>query len=82
SVGISVISKCWGKGLGTIMMNALEKQAKTMGISQMELEFIEGNDRAKCLYEKLGYRVTGELPNAIHSREGMRLGMFTMIKEI
>ena len=53
-----------------------------MGISQMELEFIEGNDRAKGLYEKLGYRVTGELPNAIHSREGMRLGMFTMIKEI
>lgn len=82
SVGISVISKYWGKGLGTIMMNALEKQAKTMGISQMELEFIEGNDRAKCLYEKLGYRVTGELPNAIHSREGRRLGMFTMIKEI
>ena len=80
--GISVISKYWGKGLGTIMMNALEKQAKTMGISQMELEFIEGNDRAKCLYEKLGYRVTGELPNAIHSREGRRLGMFTMIKEI
>ena len=28
------------------------------------------------------YRVTGELPNAIHSREGRRLGMFTMIKEI
>jgi len=82
SVGISVISKYWGKGLGTIMMSALEKQAKTMGISQMELEFIEGNDRAKCLYEKLGYRVTGELPNAIHSRDGKRLGMFTMIKEI
>ena len=40
-----------------------------MASASMELEFIEGNDRAKCLYEKLGYRVTGELPNAIHSRE-------------
>ena len=81
-VGISVISKYWGRGLGTIMMNALEKQAKAIGISQMELEFIEGNDRARGLYEGLGYRVTGELPNAIHSRDGKRLGLFTMIKEI
>ncbi len=81
-LGISVISKYWGRGLGTIMMNALEKQAKAMGISQMELEFIEGNDRARGLYEGLGYRVTGELPNAIHSRDGKRLGLFTMIKEI
>ncbi len=53
-----------------------------MGISQMELEFAEGNDRAKCLYEKLGSRVTGELPHAIHSRDGRRLGMLAMIKEI
>lgn len=81
-VGISIISKFWGRGLGAIMMNALEKQAKVIGITQMELEFIEGNDRARGLYERLGYRVTGELPNAIHTREGKRLSLFTMIKEI
>ena len=30
-------------------------------LSQLELEFIEGNDRARALYEKMGYVATGKI---------------------
>ncbi|MBQ1893845.1 MAG: GNAT family N-acetyltransferase, partial [Clostridia bacterium] len=51
-------------------------------ILQMELEFIEGNSRARALYEKMGFRITGMRPNAIRLKDGTLLNEYTMIRTV
>ena len=51
-------------------------------VTQMELSFIEGNDRGRALYEKMGFVVVGTKPNAIKLKDGTLLSMFEMVKEI
>lgn len=82
AVGICILKKYWGIGLGRAMMSAIEAQAKAAGLGQLELELIEGNERAMGLYSALGYRETGALPNAIRTRDGRSLSLHTMIKQI
>ena len=52
------------------------------GILQMELEFVEGNDRARHLYEKMGFRIAGVRPNAIRLKNGTLLNEYIMIREM
>jgi ribosomal protein S18 acetylase RimI-like enzyme len=49
---------------------------------QIELEFVEGNSRARALYEKMGFRITGMKPNAIQLKDGTLLNEYSMIREI
>ena len=51
-------------------------------VLQMELDFVEGNARARGLYEKMGFRITGIRPNAIRLRDGTLLNEYSMIREI
>ena len=51
-------------------------------VSQLELEFIEGNERAKALYEKFGFKVIGYVPNSIKQKDGSLLKEYLMIKEM
>ena len=45
------------------------------------MEFVEGNVRARALYEKMGFRITGVRPNAIRLRDGTLLNEYLMIRE-
>ena len=49
---------------------------------QIELEFIEGNTRARALYEKMGFRVCGVRPDAIRLKDGTLLNEYIMIKKL
>ena len=51
-------------------------------ILQLELDFIEGNVRARALYEKMGFRITGVAVNAVRLKDGTLLNEYHMIKEI
>ena len=51
-------------------------------VLQMELEFVEGNARARHLYEKMGFRITGVRPNAIKLKDGMLLNEYMMVREV
>ena len=44
------------------------------------MEFIEGNDRARYLYEKFGFRVVAEKPDAFRLKDGTMLKEFYMQK--
>ena len=69
--------------LGTKMFEEMIGLAENReGVMQIELEFIEGNARARHLYEKMGFRITGVHPNAIRLKDGTLLNNYTMIKEI
>ena len=82
SVAIAILKEYWALGIGTAMFKEMIMAAKGRQIMQLELEFIEGNDRAKHLYEKMGFRIVSEKPNAIRLNDGTMLKEFFMIKEL
>ncbi|HPE16510.1 MAG TPA: GNAT family N-acetyltransferase [Oscillospiraceae bacterium] len=69
-LGISVTKACWGLGLGTALMATLLAFAGNAGYEQVELEYVEGNDRARRLYERLGFHLYAVRPNAFRYRDG------------
>lgn len=63
--GISILEKYWGLGIGTEFFEEGLRVAKNNGVEIVELDFIEGNVKARGLYEKMGFKITGRRPNAI-----------------
>ena len=83
AVAIALLKEYWNQGIGTRMFQELIRIAESNGnILQMELEFIEGNTRARALYEKMGFRITGVKPNAIRLKDGTLLNEYSMIREV
>ncbi len=83
SIGIALISEFWNQGIGTKMFEEMIRLAETREeVTQLELEFVEGNARARHLYEKMGFRIAGVHPNAIRLKDGTLLNNYLMIKEI
>lgn len=79
SFGISILRAYWGLGLGTAMIRALIDVARDHGVEQLELECIEGNDRARALYEKLGFRIAGLRTDAFRMQDGSSRSEYWMI---
>ena len=82
-VAIGLLSEFWNQGIGTRMFQEMIKIAENNPkILQMELDFIEGNSRARALYEKMGFRITGINFNAIRQKDGTLCNEYSMIREI
>ena len=82
-VGIALIREFWNQGIGTKMFEEMIRLAESReGVMQLELEFVEGNARARYLYEKMGFRITGVRPNAIRLKDGTLLNEYMMVKEL
>lgn len=83
SVAIALRKAYWGLGIGTHMFEAMESLARQReGVTVMELEFVEGNTRARGLYEKMGFRIVGMHPDAIRQPDGTMLALYLMIKKL
>ena len=83
SIGIALISEFWNQGIGTKMFEEMIRLAENReDVTQLELEFVEGNARARHLYEKMGFRIAGVHPNAIRLKDGTLLNNYLMIKEV
>lgn len=80
TIAIAVLKDFWNLGIGAAMFEELIAAAQNRGTEIMELEFIEGNERAKHLYEKFGFRVVCEKPNAIKLKDGTYRKEFSMQK--
>ena len=82
-IGIALLREFWNQGIGTMMFREMIRIAEANeNILHMELEFIEGNTRARALYEKMGFRIAGIRPNAIRLKDGTLLNEYYMIREI
>lgn len=64
-LAIGTLKKCWGSGLGTILMGTMLNEAKKCGIETMELEYIDGNIRAEKFYKKMGFTEFARRPDAV-----------------
>ena len=83
SVAIALLKEYWNHGIGTRMFQELIRIAEeNPNLIQIELDFVEGNSRARALYEKMGFRITGVKPNAIRLKDGTLLNEYSMIREI
>ncbi len=83
NVAIAPIKEFWNLGIGTKMFEELIRIAEANpDIIQMELDFIEGNSRARALYEKMGFRITGVKPDAIRLKDGTLLNEYSMVRKV
>jgi ribosomal protein S18 acetylase RimI-like enzyme len=62
--GLGVARRFRGQGFGTHLMEAAEGFCRDRGVETVLLEVIEGNDRARRLYERLGYSATRKYVSA------------------
>ena len=83
SIGIALISEFWNQGIGTKMFEEMIRLAENReGVIQIELEFVEGNARARHLYEKMGFRITGVKPDALRLKDGTLLNEYLMVRKM
>lgn len=82
TIAIAIIQKYWGLGIGSHMFREMITAAQMYGTEILELEFIEGNDRGRALYEKFGFRIVGQRPNAFKLKDGSMLSEFLMQKKM
>ena len=82
-MAIALISEFWNQGIGTKMFEEMIRLAEARGdILQMELDFVEGNSRARALYEKMGFRITGVKPDALRLKDGTLLNEYMMVRKM
>ena len=80
-IGISITKKYWNLGIGSAMFDALLETARNHdGTEIVELEFVEGNNRAKALYEKFGFESISVKPNYCKLRDGTYQNLVYMQK--
>lgn len=83
TLAIAILKDYWGLGIGSALFSELLSAANNhSGTELAELEFIEGNERAKALYEKFGFQIVGERPNAFHLRDGSYRSELFMQKKL
>ena len=69
-IGIALYQKFTGFGLGRLMLKVLLEEIRKCGFSQAELTVVSGNTRAYHLYESLGFRECGRIPDANRYEDG------------
>lgn len=60
---VAVDSKCRGNGVGTSLVQAMQKESESSQISQIYLEVRDSNEAAIRLYQKCGFKEVGKRKN-------------------
>lgn len=82
-IAIALCKEYWNLGIGTRMFEEMEKLALNKPYVQiLELDFVEGNTRARALYEKMGFKIIGRRPSAICLKDGTLLDEYMMQKKL
>ncbi|WP_430883245.1 GNAT family N-acetyltransferase [Fusibacter sp. JL216-2] len=82
SMGLSVQKKYWGRGIGRKLMEACIDWCQNNGIEQLELEVVTSNERAKAMYEKLGFQLQGTKKHAMKYADGTYADEYQMVRFI
>ena len=68
--GIVVTEEARGQGVGTALLDAVSTLARDRGYPEVRLDVIDGNPRARALYERVGFRAVAT------SRTGVAAPLF------
>jgi ribosomal protein S18 acetylase RimI-like enzyme len=79
--GISVIEGYRGVGIGTRLTEEVLREASRMGLWLIELEVMGMNKAAIGLYEKIGFRKAGIIPNKV-LRKGRHIDIVVMYADL
>ena len=82
SLAIGLLEEFWGLGIGTALFGELIAIAKERGLDHLELDYIEGNDRARYLYEKMGFVETARVPDVYRLKDGAFRQSILMMKKL
>ena len=81
TVGIAIQKKYWNIGIGSAMFKELMKAAEQHNVTEIvDLEMIEGNNRAKALYEKFGFKIISVKPKYFKQKNGAYQNLVYMQK--
>ena len=69
-IGISIQRAYWSLGIGSALFREMISAAEANGTAILELSFLEGNERARALYERFGFETVARIPNAFWRRDG------------
>lgn len=82
-IGIAILKDFWNLGIGSAMLSELVKAAiERNGTEIIELEYLEGNERGKALYEKFGFETVAVKPRICKLKDGSYQDLFYMQKVI
>jgi len=81
-MGITVKKSLWGKGIGRQLIQTIIEASRAGGLEQIELGVFAGNERARRLYEAMGFVETGFTPNAAKLDDGTVLGEYRMMRTL
>lgn len=56
---VAILPEMRGQGMGTTLMHRVFAEARQLGAHRATLEVRASNERARSLYERLGFRVSG-----------------------
>jgi ribosomal protein S18 acetylase RimI-like enzyme len=59
--GICVAEQARGRGVGTALLEAAVQMALRHGCTQVRLDVVDSNPRARALYERFGFQATREV---------------------
>ena len=68
-----ISTKAGGKGYGTQFVSFYENYALENGCRYLRMDTNERNQRARALYQKLGYREIGIVPCVFHGMTGINM---------
>ncbi|HEU4405407.1 MAG TPA: GNAT family N-acetyltransferase [Polyangiaceae bacterium] len=52
---LGVLPECRGRGVGRLLLGAVERRARALGCCKLTLEVLENNRPARALYESVGF---------------------------
>jgi RimJ/RimL family protein N-acetyltransferase len=81
-VGLALVRRARGLGIGTRMMRALEREAGRMGFRRLFLTVWSANPAALHVYAKAGYRECGRRPGWILTDSGEVCDLVEMHKPV
>jgi RimJ/RimL family protein N-acetyltransferase len=81
NLGIAIKDGFREIGIGTEMMKTLVSKAENMGLKMLTLSVFSSNKIAKHVYEKVGFRETGCIPNELY-KNGKYIDHVIMVKEL
>ncbi len=81
TIGVALRGGNRDVGIGSELMREAETQSRRLGMEILQLEVFASNERARHVYEKVGYREAGRWPREV-KKDGAYIDAILMSKDI